>query len=530
MLSARELADATKQLEDFRFQSDKHAQSQSKVLDQYRLLLTDYERLQSDLEEARMARDNYKQLVRGQDRDPFVLLLVDGDGYVFEDTLVAHGAEGGSNAANMLNEAIKLRLRALRLDHCRIMVRVYANLVGLSKALAFAKLCGPEKRSIAPFVANFNRSGDLYDIVDAGELKENADFKVRAVFRQFAESTQCKHIFFAACHDVGYVSELQPYMGNKSRITLIRNYAFHREFSKLNLPEEDLPGIFRDTPLTGVRTGNSVALKAITPPPIERSPGMISQNTPVEKTKKITCLFYQKGNCKNGSACKFKHVKDIIKAPAHAKIQMSNLAKSDHDFMTGNVNAVDMPEHTDAGTEAFAPAEFLPRELDLSPDRIALNHERHRLDPYTPSPTGEKRAEFEARVAQQKLCNSFHLSGYCSKDEKCPYDHSPVMPNVLECLKSMARRQSCPRQGKCRWANCTFGHICQQPHCGYRGGKAHCKFPRYLHALDLKVAEIVQGTGSQTGDSPASTGSSSPHSEFFPTDSDDDRGSHVKIT
>lgn len=62
------------------------------------------------------------------------------------------------------------------------MVRVYANLSGLSKALSKVKLAGPEKRSLAPFVANFNRSNDLFDFVDAGELKENADLKIRAMF------------------------------------------------------------------------------------------------------------------------------------------------------------------------------------------------------------------------------------------------------------------------------------------------------------------------------------------------------------
>lgn len=67
-------------------------------------------------------------------------------------------------------------------DHCRVMVRIYANLAGLSKAVSKAKLCGAEKRALAPFVASFNRSNDLFDFVDAGELKENADFKIRAMF------------------------------------------------------------------------------------------------------------------------------------------------------------------------------------------------------------------------------------------------------------------------------------------------------------------------------------------------------------
>ncbi|KAH7112668.1 hypothetical protein EDB81DRAFT_827043 [Dactylonectria macrodidyma] len=82
------------------------------------------------------------------------------------------------------------------------MVRVYANLVGLSKHLNKNGLCGAEKRSLSSFTAGFNRSYGLTDFVDAGELKENADHKMKAMLRLYAENTQCKHIYFAACHDV----------------------------------------------------------------------------------------------------------------------------------------------------------------------------------------------------------------------------------------------------------------------------------------------------------------------------------------
>lgn len=77
------------------------------------------------------------------------------------------------------------------------MVRAYTNLAGLSKALARAGLSGNEARSMAPFCANFTRAHDLFDFVDAGDKKENADFKIRELFRLFVENGACKHIFFA---------------------------------------------------------------------------------------------------------------------------------------------------------------------------------------------------------------------------------------------------------------------------------------------------------------------------------------------
>lgn len=41
----------------------------------------------------RDSRERYKQMARGQERNPFVLVLVDGDGYIFDDDLVGNGAE-----------------------------------------------------------------------------------------------------------------------------------------------------------------------------------------------------------------------------------------------------------------------------------------------------------------------------------------------------------------------------------------------------------------------------------------------------
>lgn len=70
----------------------------------------------------------------------------------------------------------------IQADQCRIMVRVYANMLGLSKTLARAGLCGHEARSLAPFTSAFNRAQDLLDFVDAAEKKEGSDFKIRGAF------------------------------------------------------------------------------------------------------------------------------------------------------------------------------------------------------------------------------------------------------------------------------------------------------------------------------------------------------------
>jgi hypothetical protein len=69
------------------------------------------------------------------------------------------------------------------------------------------------------------------------------------MFRLFADNTQCKHIFFAGCHDTGYLSMLTPYIGKRDRITLLKGASFHPEFKTLDLPIRDMPNVFMSAPL-----------------------------------------------------------------------------------------------------------------------------------------------------------------------------------------------------------------------------------------------------------------------------------------
>lgn len=75
-----ELERAAQQLASFRTDS-----ALPEILDRYGALIESYRRLQSVYEEERDARERYKQIARGLERNPFVLVLVDGDGYVFNE-------------------------------------------------------------------------------------------------------------------------------------------------------------------------------------------------------------------------------------------------------------------------------------------------------------------------------------------------------------------------------------------------------------------------------------------------------------
>jgi hypothetical protein len=61
------------------------------------------------------------------------------------------------------------------------MVRIYSNILGLSKTMARAGLVGHEARSLSTFASSFTRAQDLFDYVDAGDKKEGADYKIRGM-------------------------------------------------------------------------------------------------------------------------------------------------------------------------------------------------------------------------------------------------------------------------------------------------------------------------------------------------------------
>ncbi|KAI1078537.1 hypothetical protein F5B20DRAFT_571542 [Whalleya microplaca] len=505
MLSEKEIGRAAQQLAEYRQNN-----TLSEILERYATLIDDYRRLKSDYEEEREGRERYKQMARSQERNPFVLVLVDGDGYVFNDDLLAAGSEGGSRAAQLLNDTIKASLRRKGLDSCEILVRVYANLVGLSKTLSKANLCGPEKRSLAPFTASFTRSYGLTDFVDAGELKENADFKLRSMLRLFAENAQCKHIYFAACHDVGYVSELTPYRGNRERITLLTTpgLLFHDEFTKLGLGIEELPGVFRTTTLgsTSIYSRTSSSISKSTTMATASSPTIPLQQAgaPLTNEAQKVCQFFPLGKCKYGKGCKNLHITGRL-SNSHMNNQASfpfhaaRNSRTEEELMNGFSNSAEtggrLRENSalDPTLAIINPFSQLPKKNEIPEGYVALNKAEQRLDPYIPPPSSDAMYRLKDRTMGRKLCNNKHLTGSCV-NENCEYDHDPLHEDLKPALEWLSRSLPCAKRDKCRNAACVQGHICQNTDCKHRGGKSFCRIPYMMHLEDLTFDRYVPAT------------------------------------
>ena len=115
-----------------------------------------------------------------QNRDAFILVLLDGDGMIFDDRLIANGEAGGKEAAALLWNAISndvhQRIPDLGIDY-KIVVRIYANLKGLGDACNRSGIID-HPLHMDEFARGFTGSRQLFDFIDVGTGKDRADDKI----------------------------------------------------------------------------------------------------------------------------------------------------------------------------------------------------------------------------------------------------------------------------------------------------------------------------------------------------------------
>lgn len=125
------------------------------------------------------------RLTNHQERDPFILVLIDGDGMIFEDYLVKKGEIGGKEAAAALwaatRDYIHQIIPGLSPDF-KIVARIYANLKGLGETCHRAAML-ENPATIEHFARGFTGSKHLFDFIDVGIGKDRADDKISGILQ-----------------------------------------------------------------------------------------------------------------------------------------------------------------------------------------------------------------------------------------------------------------------------------------------------------------------------------------------------------
>ncbi|KAF2642823.1 hypothetical protein P280DRAFT_468135 [Massarina eburnea CBS 473.64] len=502
MLGDAKLDSLDTRLEQFKLNNAANQNDLQTILKEYSQLLDDYKTLKIayDAKGNGLKVEELEAISNIKHRNPYILVLVDGNGYVFNDELVRDKEEGGMRAARMLNDAVEKHLRESlpQAKDSRIIVRIYADLTNLSKQLARSKIIGLEKRSICPFTAGFTRAINLFDFTDALD-EEGTKFKIRESFKLAVEDGACSHIFFAACHDSGYYSQLVPYTGNRDKVTLVQGAGFNSDFHTFGLNVTQFPTLFRWSELASAppntkapfankaeRKASSTETKAPTKntyahaangsgswrrddtngmsdaPLIDISSSLGDEdgyNGNSAKKKTQQCKFFQKGFCRFGDKCNFIHPGDVSvsqQKPSGIIIDRSDISSQ-------------LPTAVVQG--------FIP-----------INKNNQRIDTYVREPTQEEWVAYNARFHSNKPCNNHHLQGMCTRFG-CPYDHNTLEPGVRHCLEYVVKCSACPRKSACRSVECIQGHLCQKNDCV--GQAKGCKMKTDMHNVDPRLASMV---------------------------------------
>ncbi|OTA65084.1 hypothetical protein K449DRAFT_260572 [Hypoxylon sp. EC38] len=386
-----------------------------KALDDARLDLDGSTKFRKDLEQR--LRDMETRLGFVPDRNPYIQVLIDGDGLFFKEQYIKQGVEGGRKAAEDLRKAIVDKFSYSKETAVEISVKVVANVPGLSKAMK-RDGCVETETILYAFISGFNQGKASFDFVDVGHGKERTDAKILECTRFHLRNFNCKQVLLGISHDAGYASFLGDIVHNddtKQRITILEGSPTVPDIVTTGISIVSFKNIFRSEKLRF------------------KSPSLSTLSTPRIPS--------------NGAS--YAAITQIKGADPPPKITLP----------------IPLKTATPAG----------PSKPPTKPPTPVWNPGPRGLDP----PIQVNIAVLERmkkRKDQDKLCNNHFLRGPCTKGDECTFEHN-YKPSKDEknVIALFARLNPCTKGQDCDVDNCIYGHhcpsvvngTCTHPHCKF---------------------------------------------------------------
>jgi len=418
------------------------------------------------------------QRVLSQESSPFAYVIIDGDGAVFREDLIAQGEEGGSAAAHELLAEIKTRLQEkYNYSHLEVFVQVVLSIEGLSKALFNSGTLknADDRASLTKFARGFCRAQPLFSFVDVGYGKEQADNKVRKVFEVMEKNLHCRALILGGCHDNGYATFLEAFRNNH-KITLLETTPAAADFRKLPFGRISLPHIFRSDPLPS---------RSVMPPPGFGGLPILSQNQ------------YQTYSAPVTSPSAVYSTPTSASAKPPTPVSTLNNPKENEHPRPGSWAAVG---RTASGAAQVIDISSQKKTPAKERNFYQLNKDDERVDVPLAKFDPAARDAFDKKTEKNgaNFCNRFHLLGTCKQFEvtgRCPYIHGERLAAADQLiLRSRARGLPCGSGSQCRDAWCTSGHHCPNPKsCWYDDA---CRFAD-MHGMDTTPTIRVYEDGAR---------------------------------
>ncbi|KAI1780669.1 hypothetical protein F4818DRAFT_396443 [Hypoxylon cercidicola] len=398
------------------------------ILNDTRLDLDDATKSRRDLQ--LRLRDMETRLGIIPDRNPYVMVLIDGDGLLFKEHLVRQGVAGGRKAADELRKAVSDKYSYSEETPIEVVVEVVANVSGLSKAMK-RDGCLDDETTLNDFISGFNQAKVPFHFVDLGYCKEAADAKLLCSARFHLRNFNCKLILMGVSHDVSYAPYLDHLIHDemgKQRIAVLEGCPTVEGIVATGITITSFKNIFRSDKLRVQSPQSETTQEVSSPSPPSVSYAAITQ-TKASPPPQITLPIPLKR----------------VNTPART---------------------------TKPSTPAWNPG---PRGLD---------------PPIQVNPVTLER--LKKRKGGDKLCNNHFLRGPCTKGDECDFEHNyNPTKDEKNVIALFARLSPCTKGQDCDIDNCIYGHhcpsvvngICTHPHCKFRVDEhppgTKFKYPRH---------------------------------------------------
>ncbi|OAA79178.1 CCCH zinc finger DNA binding protein [Akanthomyces lecanii RCEF 1005] len=391
-----------------------------------------------------------------KNRNPYIVVLIDGDGLLFQDAWIRHGVEGGKKAANALHSSVARQWTG-KSQNMQIIAKVVANCAGLARAL--------NSNDFRDFAAGFTQGNAAFDFVDVGNGKERrADSKIRDNIRWHLQNLNCRQILLGVSNDAGNVTFIEDLfradVSARDRISLIEGGAglsADLKATGANTTRLD-KDIFRADKL--VERTSAYAAAAIGP-----------------RTASPAGSVASSGGGGGASSSTFSYANAIINGtpPPTMSIPLAPNKPSPRSKANGASSSSPSP----------SPGGGPPQYQKIPPQQPDWNPGARGLD----EPIIVNVAVMDAvkkRKDTDKLCNNHFLRGPCAKGEGCNFVHD-YKPNSEEtnAIAVLARQNPCTHGQDCENWECIYGHHCPSIRDGVCT-HPYCKFDEEQHPPGTK--------------------------------------------
>ncbi|KAH6642315.1 hypothetical protein C7974DRAFT_385225 [Boeremia exigua] len=429
------------------------------------------------------------QYQRALSENPFVMVLIDGDGMIFHDDFLRDGEAGGRRAASQLDTAVRSWIESEDRDvplTSRIICRIYANVRGLGDVLVRTGAIEATE-DFEDFVRGFTRAKTMFDFIDVGAGKDRADEKIIENFKIFSQDYHCRRLLFGCSHDNGYARVLEECSDKPevvSKVILLEGVPFEKELLPLPYGTKKFSDVFRDSklvvwnnsygPSQHRRVSDTVSPSRKAYDISTRPPGRYPASTPQVMDSPIPSRATAVG---------------LPRTPSSSTIASDG-------FVTNKA----APLMNSWAAKAAAPPPPMSVVPSYEPaDRnevIARNRAGQRIDP----PCKDYDKTEVDRVKKLKLCNVHFLRQECPYGMQCTHQHNydPARSEIAT-LRLVARMSPCINGTGCQDIKCIFGHRCPAPPNRAKVPKGikscifadACKFPIELHDIDTNVVKTL---------------------------------------